>query len=190
MYIIKLLTLKKLHFKTHKYVTLDLLPQLLPPPPHSTISLDTFSLLFMPLYLVCCVQETLESEFRDLDGMEAGDGDTDVSSQDGDFAGVSSHEFMVLSNEVDTMSSRMELLEVEVSKVRSSIKRILKHLGRVSIVIVRTQFARMHAWRIESRKLHWSIWVGMHKRTRAGNINRRGIAYIIIIIYEKHILWK
>ena len=84
------------------------------------------------------MQDHLESEFRDLDGMEAGDGDTDVSSQDGDLAGVSSHEFMVLSNEVDTMSSRMELLEVEVSKVRSSIKRILKHLGRVSIVIVRT----------------------------------------------------
>ena len=83
------------------------------------------------------MQETLVSEFRHLDEMEAGDVDTDVS-QDAELAGVSSHEFMVLSDEVDTMSSRMELLEVEVSKIRHSIKRILKHLGRVSIVISHT----------------------------------------------------
>ena len=79
-----------------------------------------------------CVQETLASEFRDLDAMEAEDEDIDMSIHGNDLAGVSSQEFLVLSNEVETISNRMEVLEVEVTKVRGSIKKILKHLGRVS----------------------------------------------------------
>ena len=79
-----------------------------------------------------CVQETLALEFRDLDAMEAEDEDLDMSIHGNDLAGVSSQEFLVLSNEVETISNRMEVLEVEVTKVRGSIKKILKHLGRVS----------------------------------------------------------
>ena len=65
--------------------------------------------------------------------MEAEDDDIDMSIQGTDLAGVSSQEFLVLSNEVETISNRMEVLEVEVTKIRNSIKKILKHLGRVSL---------------------------------------------------------
>ncbi|KAI0240649.1 Polycystin-2 [Lamellibrachia satsuma] len=78
-------------------------------------------------------EETLASEFRDLDAMEAEDDDIDMSIQGTDLAGVSSQEFLVLSNEVETISNRMEVLEVEVTKIRNSIKKILKHLGREEV---------------------------------------------------------